>query len=116
MVSDSRCIALSGARACAGGGATGAGAGDATGAGAGGATAAGAGGKGTGFLLLLAFLVGLLSSNSAVAFAGVFGFLGAARNFRLSVAVSCITALFSLVIGTIFLFGGAALLPAMLGG
>ena len=79
-------------------------------------TAAGAGGKGTGFLLLLAFLVGLLSSNSAVAFAGVFGFLGAARNFRLYVAVSCITALFSLVIGTIFLFGGAALLPAMLGG
>ena len=79
-------------------------------------TAAGAGGKGTGFLLLLAFLVGLLSSNSAVACAGVFGFLGAARNFRLYVAVSCITALFSLVIGTIFLFGGAALLPAMLGG
>ena len=79
-------------------------------------TAAGAGGKGTGFLLLLAFLVGLLSSNSAVAFAGVFGFLGAARNFRLYVAVSCVTALFSLVIGTIFVFGGAALLPAMLGG
>jgi high-affinity nickel-transport protein len=79
-------------------------------------TAAGAGGKGTGFLLLVAFLVGLLSSNSAVAFAGVFGFLGAARNFRLSVAVSCVTALFSLVIGTTYLFGGAALLPAMLGG
>ena len=79
-------------------------------------TAAGAGGKGTGFLLLLAFLVGLLSSNSAVACAGVFGFLGAARNFRLYVAVSCVTALFSLVIGTIFVFGSAALLPAMLGG
>ncbi len=79
-------------------------------------TAAGAGGKGTGLLLLVAFLVGLLSSNSAIAFAGVFGFLGAARNFRLYVAVSCVTALFSLVIGTIFLFGGGALLPAMLGG
>jgi hypothetical protein len=79
-------------------------------------TAAGAGGKGSGFLLLVAFLVGLLSSNSAVAFAGVFGFLGAARNFRVYVAISCITALFSLVIGTVFLFGSAALLPAMLGG
>jgi high-affinity nickel-transport protein len=79
-------------------------------------TAAGAGGRGTGFLLLLAFLIGLLSSNSVVAFAGVFGFLGAARNFRLYVAVSCVTALFSLVIGTIFVFGGAALLPAILGG
>src|SRR6266480_2423376 len=32
-------------------------------------TAAGAGGKATGFLLLVAFLVGLLSSNSVVAFA-----------------------------------------------
>jgi High-affinity nickel-transport protein len=79
-------------------------------------TAAGAGGKGSGFLLLVAFLVGLLSSNSAIAFAGVFGLLGAARNFRLYVVVSCITALFSLVIGTIFLFGSAALLPVMLGG
>jgi High-affinity nickel-transport protein len=79
-------------------------------------TAAGAGGKGSGFLLLVAFLVGLLSSNSAVAFAGTFGFLGAARNFRLYVAVSCITALFSLVIGSILVLGSAALLPAMLGG
>ena len=67
-------------------------------------------------VLLVAFLVGLLSSNSAVACAGIFGFLGAARNFTLYVAVSCITALFSLVIGTTFLFGSAALLPAMLGG
>ena len=79
-------------------------------------TAAGAGGKMSGLVLLAAFLVGLLSANSAVALAGTFGFLGATRNFRLYVAVSCITALFSLVIGTIFLFGSAALLPAMLGG
>jgi high-affinity nickel-transport protein len=79
-------------------------------------TAAGAGGKGSGFLLLVAFLVGLLSSNSAIAVAGTFGLLGAARNFSLYVAVSCITALFSLVIGSMFLVGSAALLPAMLGG
>lgn len=79
-------------------------------------TAAGAGGKGSGFLLLVAFLVGLVSSNSAVAFAGTFGFLGAARNFRLYAGVSCITALFSLVIGSILLLGSAALLPTMFGG
>ena len=36
-------------------------------------TAADAGGKGTGFLLLAAFLVGLLSSNSAIAFAACSG-------------------------------------------
>ena len=65
---------------------------------------------------LAAFLVGLLSSNSVVALAGTFGSLGAARNFELYAAVSCITALFSLVVGTVFLFGSAALLPAMLGG
>ena len=79
-------------------------------------TAAGADGKGSRFLLLVAFIVGLLSSNSAVVCAGIFGFLGAARNFTLYVAVSCITALFSLVVGTILLFGSAALLPAMLSG
>ena len=79
-------------------------------------TAAGADGKGSGFLLLVAFLVGLLSSNSAVACAGILGSLGAARNTTLYVAVSCTTAVFSLAIGTIFLFGNAALLPAMLGG
>jgi len=79
-------------------------------------TAAGADGKASGFLLLVAFLIGLLSSNSAVACAGTFGFLGAASNFTLYVAVSCVTALFSLAIGTIFLLGNAALLPAMLGG
>jgi High-affinity nickel-transport protein len=79
-------------------------------------TAAGADGKGGGLLLLVAFLVGLLSSNSAVALAGTFGFLRATRNFRLYVAVSCITALFSLVVGSIFLLGSAALLPAMLSG
>jgi high-affinity nickel-transport protein len=79
-------------------------------------TAAGAGGKMSSLVLLMAFLVGLLSSNSAIALAGTFGFLGATRNFTLYVAVSCLTALFSLVIGTIFLFGSAAFLPAMLGG
>jgi high-affinity nickel-transport protein len=79
-------------------------------------TAAGAGGKGAGVLLLVGFLAGLLSSNSAVAYVGTFGFLSAVRNFRLYVAVSCITAAFSLMVGTIFLFGSAALLPAMLGG
>ncbi len=79
-------------------------------------TAAGAGGKGAGMLLLVAFLVGLLSSNSLIAVAGTFGFLGAARNFRLYVAVSAVTAAFSLVIGGMFLFGSSAVLPSILGG
>ncbi len=64
--------------------------------------AAGAGGKGAGVVLLGCFIVGLLSSNSVVALASTFGFLGAARNWRLYVTVSALTASFSLVIGTIF--------------
>jgi high-affinity nickel-transport protein len=80
------------------------------------ATATGAHSKASGLLLLVAFLVGLLASNAVVTFAGVLGFLGAAHNNRLHLAVACITALFSLVIGGILLLGGAALLPAMFGG
>jgi high-affinity nickel-transport protein len=78
--------------------------------------AAGAGGKGVGLLLLVCFLVGLLSSNSLIALAGTFGFLGASRSFRLYATVSVLTATFSLVIGTLFLLGYSIILPAMFGG
>ncbi len=79
-------------------------------------TAAGAGGRAAGLLLLGSFIVGLLSSNTLIALAGTFGFLGASANFKLYVAVSVTTALFSLVIGTLFLFGHATVLPAFFGG
>jgi high-affinity nickel-transport protein len=79
-------------------------------------TAAGAGGKGTGVVLLICFLMGLLTSNSLVALASTFGFLGATRNFRIYATVSAVTAVFSLVIGTIFLFGQSTLLPTIFGG
>ena len=77
---------------------------------------AGAGGRGAGLLLLVCFLIGLLSSNTLVALAGTFGFLGAANNFRLYAAVSVVTAAFSLGIGTLFVFGQGAVLPALFGG
>ena len=78
--------------------------------------AAGAGGKGVGLLLLGCFLVGLLSSNTLVALAGTFGFLGAADNFGLYIAVSVVTAVFSLAIGTLFVFGHGSALPAFFSG
>jgi high-affinity nickel-transport protein len=78
--------------------------------------AAGAGGTTEGLVLLCCFLVGLLSSNSLIAAAGTFGFLGAARNWPLYVGISVVTAVFSLVIGTIFLSGSATVLPAFFGG
>lgn len=79
-------------------------------------TAAGAGSKSIGVLLLLCFLAGLLSSNSLIAIAGTFGFLGAAKRFRLYAAVSLLTAVFSLGIGTLFLLGKSTFLPAFFGG
>jgi hypothetical protein len=78
--------------------------------------AAGASGKGAGLLLLGCFLVGLLSSNTAVALASTFGFIGASRNFGVYAAVSIVTAVFSLAMGTIFVLGQSTLLPAVLGG
>ena len=78
--------------------------------------AAGAGGTAEGLVLLVCFLVGLLTSNSLIAAAGTFGFLGASRNWRVYVGVSLLTAVFSLVIGTIFLSGQATVLPAFFGG
>jgi hypothetical protein len=80
------------------------------------ATAAGAAGVTAGIFVLACFLVGLIASNSAVALAATFGFLGAARNFRLYAAISVVTAVFSLALGTLFVLGLSAGLPAMLGG
>jgi ABC-type nickel/cobalt efflux system permease component RcnA len=79
-------------------------------------TAAGAGDTGVGLLLLGCFLVGLLSSNTMIAVAGTFGLLGASRRWWLYATVSVLTAVFSLVIGGLFLFGRGAVLPAIFGG
>jgi len=78
--------------------------------------AAGAGGATEGLLLLCCFLVGLLTSNSLIAAAGTFGFLGASRNWPVYVGVSVVTAVFSVVIGLVFLTGHATVLPAFFGG
>ena len=74
------------------------------------------GGKATGELVLAAFIVGLLTSNSLITFGSSVGFLRASENFRVYAAVAILTATFSLVIGSLFLFGRATLLPAIFGG
>ena len=79
-------------------------------------TAAGAGGKAAGTAVLACFLIGLLCSNTAVALASTFGYIGANRNWKVYVSVSLVTAVFSVVIGAIFLSGKATLLPTMFGG
>ena len=44
------------------------------------------------------------------------GFLKASENWKIYVSIAVVTAVFSLVIGTLFLFGKGAVLPAMFGG
>jgi high-affinity nickel-transport protein len=79
-------------------------------------TAAGAGGRGVGLLALVAFVVGLLVSNSIITVGSAFGFLSASRNFGLYATVAVLTGAFSLVIGALFLFGQESVLPAFFGG
>lgn len=65
---------------------------------------------------LFVFLVGLFCSNTLLVLGSAFGFLSAAKNFKIYVVVALMTAFFSLVIGTILLTGGSAILPAIFGG
>ncbi len=80
------------------------------------ATAVGAGGKGAGEAVLIAFLVGLLISNSLITVGSAFGFLRASKNWTVYVTIAVLTGVFSLVVGTLLLFGKDTLLPALFGG
>ena len=79
-------------------------------------TAAGAGGAFAGILILVVFLVGLLASNTLITFGSAFGFVTASKNWTLYVTVAVLTASASLIIGTLFLLGKGAVLPALFGG
>ncbi len=78
--------------------------------------AAGAGGRTAGVIVLVAFIVGLLSSNSLITLGSTFGFLRASKNFPIYATVAVLTGTFSLVIGSIFLLGKTTVLPALFGG
>lgn len=79
-------------------------------------TAAGAGGRLAGVAILLVFLVGLLASNTLITVGSAAGFLTASKNWPLYVSIAVLTAGFSLVIGTLFVFGRGSVLPAFFGG
>jgi high-affinity nickel-transport protein len=76
----------------------------------------GAGGIGAGILVLVAFVVGLLASNSLIVLGTTFGFLRASKNFAVYATVAIVTGVFSLGIGAIFLLGKTTVLPAIFGG
>jgi high-affinity nickel-transport protein len=80
------------------------------------ATAVGAGGKAAGEAVLVAFLVGLLTSNTLITLGSSFGFLRATQNWKIYLTVAVLTGIFSLVIGTLLLLGEDSVLPALFGG
>ena len=74
--------------------------------------AAGVAGTGGGVLMLLAFVAGLLVTNTAITLLSTFGFLQAGRNWGAYVAVAVLTGVASLVLGVFFLLGRGGALPA----
>jgi ABC-type nickel/cobalt efflux system permease component RcnA len=75
--------------------------------------AANLGGLTKGFLGLTMFLAGLLVMNTIMtaSAAGLFGF--SARTPRIQYAITALTAIYSLLVGSIFLWGSSAFLPAI---
>lgn len=73
--------------------------------------AANLGGVMKGFLGLAMFVIGLLAMNTIMtaSASGLFGF--SARTPRFQYAVTAVTAVYSLVVGSIFLWGSSAALP-----
>ena len=78
--------------------------------------AAGAGGPVVGVIVLAAFIVGLLVSNSLITLGSAYGFLSATRNFAVYATVGVIVGLFSLVLGVLFVLGRESVLPGFFGG
>ncbi len=73
----------------------------------------GAQSQGLGIPMMVAFIVGLLISNSIVVLITATGFIASRVRERLYVIIGVIAGTFSLVIGTIFLFGLEGRLPSL---
>lgn len=75
------------------------------------ASAAGATTRWTGSLLLGAFVVGLVCSNSLIAIMSTFGFVSTQARKNVFFVIGIIAAVFSLVVGVFFITGQGASLP-----
>ena len=60
---------------------------------------------GLGVPMLFAFVIGLLISNFAIVLLSSMSFVGSQARERLYVGIGAVAGLFSLFVGTIFLFG-----------
>lgn len=75
------------------------------------AAAAGATSTLTGSFLLIAFVVGLVVSNTLIAIAATAGLLGSERNHKIHTVLGVLIAVFSLVLGSMFILGTTDGLP-----
>jgi high-affinity nickel-transport protein len=75
------------------------------------ATAVGAGTKLMGIAVLMVFVTGLLISNSFITFATAAGFVSSRRRQGIYVFAGLLAAVFSLVVGIVFLFRAGGFLP-----
>ena len=73
----------------------------------------GAQGQGLGIPMMVAFIVGLLISNSIVVLITATGFIASRVRERLYVVIGVLAGTFSLVIGVVFLFGLEGQLPSL---
>ena len=71
----------------------------------------GASASGLGIPMLLAFVIGLLISNSIVVVITATGFIASRARERLYVVIGVVAGTFSLVVGSIFLLGASGALP-----
>ncbi|HJW21772.1 MAG TPA: hypothetical protein VJ506_05015, partial [Candidatus Limnocylindrales bacterium] len=69
--------------------------------------------SGLGIPMLIAFVVGLLISNSIVVVITATGFIATRARERLYVAIGVVAGTFSLVVGTVFLLGVSGALPEL---
>jgi hypothetical protein len=67
-------------------------------------------------MVLLVFILGLLICNSGMSLLASLGFRQARHRVIFSLSLGIVTGVFSSVVGTLFLLGQSALLPALLGG
>lgn len=79
-------------------------------------SAAGVGGSLIGSLLVFIFVLGLFLSNTAIILISATGYIGVHNHPYLRLILGFITAFFSLVVGSLFLFNKSSFLPALLGG
>lgn len=75
--------------------------------------AADAGGRSIGIATLLMFVAGIVTMNTIIAIGATFGFIGATRSKAVYVTTVVVVGVFSLGIGSLFLFGATDLLPVL---